>query len=161
MSIHVFKCLSMKVSALAPASTTNTKSQINNLSRNKHCPKFEAMNEALLVVSDGNGNIFEIPDFYMCGMNGTTTNPVDKKDLIELPYGSDLFELPGRFAIGFDPRKKELVEVREYQGNRVYPVAAFMAPAHLQILRTAYKKEPDCPRLPLYNYTAVGWWNEP
>lgn len=113
-----------------------------------------------LVVSDGNGNIFEIPEFYMCGMTGTKTFLPDENDLIPLPYGSDLFELPGRIAIGFDSNQNEFVEVREYQGNRVFPVAAFMAPAYLQICRTAYKNEPNSPRLPLYNYTAVGWQDE-
>jgi wyosine [tRNA(Phe)-imidazoG37] synthetase (radical SAM superfamily) len=117
------------------------------------------MNQPFLVVSDGNGHIFEIPDYYMCGINGTRTVLPDQDDLISLPYGSDLFELPGRVAIGYDPHKKQFVEVREYQGNRVYPVAAFMAPAYLQLFRSAYKNNPDSPRLPLYSYTAVGWLN--
>jgi len=133
---------------------------INNLSRGNIRPKFVAMKQPLLVVSDGNGSIFEIPDYYMCGMSGTATYPIAENDIIPLPYGSDLFELPGRAAIGFDPNKKEFVEVREYQGNRVYPVAAFMAPAHLQIFRSAFGKEDDSPRLPLYNYAAVGWMND-
>jgi pyruvate-formate lyase-activating enzyme len=132
----------------------------NNLSRGKLSPNFNGMKQPLLVVSDGNGNIFEVPDYYMCGMSGTETYSVNENDLIPLPYGSDLFELPGRVAIGFDPRLKEFVEVKEYQGNRVYPVAAFMAPAHLQIFRSAFKKEPDSPRLPLYNYAAAGWTND-
>lgn len=117
------------------------------------------MKQLLLVVSDGNGNIFEIPDYNMCGMSGTETLLPDKDDLIPIPYGSDLFEFPGRTAIGYDPRKKQFVEVKAYQGNRVYPVAAFMAPAHLQLYRNAYKSDSNSPRLPLYNYAAVGWWN--
>jgi wyosine [tRNA(Phe)-imidazoG37] synthetase (radical SAM superfamily) len=130
------------------------------LSRFKLRPKFDVMNKALLVVSDGHGNIFEIPEYHMCGMSGTEIFPVDGKDLISLPYGSDLFELPGRIAIGFDPHKNKHVEIKEYQGNRVYPVAAFMAPAYLQIFRSAFNNEPDSPRLPLYNYAAVGWWKD-
>ena len=115
------------------------------------------MNLPNLVVSDGNGNIFEIPDYYMCGMNGTKIFLPDMEELIPIPYGSDLFELPGRAAIGYDPRKKQFVEVKEYQGNPVYAVSAFMAPAYMQLYRSAYKNGTNSPRLPLYNYTAVGW----
>ena len=38
-------------------------------------------------------------------------------------------------------------------------VAAFIAPAHTQLLRAAYAAQPGAPRLPLYCYTAVGWDN--
>lgn len=114
----------------------------------------------MLVVSDGSGNIFEIPGYQMCGMGGTENFLPDQDDLIRLPYGSDLFELPGRTAIGYDPRKEQFVEVKEHEGVRVYPVAAFMAPAHLQLFRSAYVNGTNAPRLPLYNYAAVGWWRD-
>jgi hypothetical protein len=117
------------------------------------------MSKPFLVVGDGSGNIFEIPDYFMCGMSGTEIALPDEKDLISLPYGSDMFELPGRIAIGYDPNEKRIVEVKEYKGNRVYPVAAFMAPAHLQLCRSTYGSDLDSPRLPLYNYAAVGWKN--
>jgi pyruvate-formate lyase-activating enzyme len=111
-----------------------------------------------LVVSDGTGNIFEIPGIRMAGM--LLSQPVNLKyaDFIPLPYGSDLFELPGRVPIGYHVKKKRFLEVREYQGNPVYAVAAFMAPAHVQCYRSAYRTiADDAPRLPFYSYTAVGW----
>ncbi len=111
----------------------------------------------LLVVGDGCGNIFEIPDFFMAGMALATPVLPAQNTLIPLPPGSDLFELPGRIPIGFDPSKGEFVEVPEYHGKSVFAVAAFMAPAYVQYYRCAYHSFFDSPRLPLYSYTAIGW----
>jgi len=113
----------------------------------------------LLVVSDGCGNIFEIPEFTMTGMILATPGVPDARDLVDLPFGSDLFELPGRWPIGCDPRTRQMVTVREYQGAPVQAVAAFMAPAYVQCARAAYETQPGAPRLPLYSYTALGWRN--
>jgi pyruvate-formate lyase-activating enzyme len=135
------------------------------------------MNLPYLVVSDGCGRVFEIPDYLMAGMAWNRPALPEEEDLIPLPEGSDLFELPGRGAIGYDPSRSEFVQVREYRGNTVYPVAAFMAPAYLQFYRSAFSRSPAAcgpavrqPRtphsgkaeaaaakLPLYSYTAVGW----
>ncbi len=114
-----------------------------------------------LVVSDGDGNIFEIPGIQMAGMVLSETVKPERSSLISLPYGSDLFTLPGRVPIGYHEKKKRFIEVREYEGNPVYAVAAFMAPAHVQCYRSAYRTvADDAPRLPLYSYSAVGWLDE-
>ena len=110
-----------------------------------------------LVVSDGNGQIFEIPEYRMVGMCLNAPQLPAASECIPLPHGSDLFELPGRVAIGYDPEKTQFVEVREYNGNPVFAVAAFMAPAYVQFYRAAFRSLPGAPRLPLYCYTAVGW----
>jgi len=39
-------------------------------------------------------------------------------------------------------------------------VAAFMSPAHTAILNSAYQTTPDAPRLPLFAYTAIGWFDD-
>jgi wyosine [tRNA(Phe)-imidazoG37] synthetase (radical SAM superfamily) len=74
-----------------------------------------------------------------------------------MPYGSALFELPGRYPVGFDPAKDEFVVLREYEGRPVTAVAAFMAPAHTQLYHAACEKEEPAEKLPLYAYTPVGW----
>lgn len=111
----------------------------------------------LLVVSDDRGNIFEIPELYMAGMMISKPVLPEPEDLIPLPEGSDLFELPGRIPIGYDSKRQEFVNVRKYEGIRVTAVAAFMAPAYTQFYRSAYHTSEEAPRLPLYSYTAVGW----
>jgi len=112
------------------------------------------------VVSDGHGNIFEVPGLQMLGMGLFRPILLRKEDLVPLPEGSDLFELPGRTALAEDPKTGEIVEVKSFQGRPVLPVTAFMAPAYIQIARTAYRSRPDAPLLPLFSYTAVGWWKD-
>jgi wyosine [tRNA(Phe)-imidazoG37] synthetase (radical SAM superfamily) len=110
-----------------------------------------------MAVSDEKGNIFEVPGIRMIGMSWDQyVNPAPA-DIIEVPYGSNLFMMPGRVALGFDPRKDRIVEVREIEGERVWAASVFMAPAYLQILRTAYVKVGEPERLPLYSYTALGF----
>ncbi len=110
-----------------------------------------------MIVSDERGNIFEIPGLHMLGMSLRNTVIPNAGELIELPYGSNLFMLPSRTALGYDPVKKRVVRVEEYSGKRVFAAAAFMAPAYLQILRAAYESDETAGRLPLYSYTAAGF----
>lgn len=114
-----------------------------------------------LVVSDGAGSLFEIPGIQMAGMTLSTPVKPEREALIPLPYGSDLFELPKRIPIGYHVKKKRFIEVREYEGNPVFAVAAFMAPAHVQCYRSAYRTaDAAAPRLPFYSYSAVGWMDD-
>ncbi len=113
-----------------------------------------------LLVSDEQGNLFEIPELRMVGMALNEFQLPAADELIPLPEGSDLFHLPGRTAVGFHPESGEIVALDEYQGQRIYAASAFMAPAHTQFYRSAFIKQKNAPRLPLYAYTAVGWKND-
>ncbi|NLE01109.1 MAG: radical SAM protein [Fibrobacter sp.] len=113
----------------------------------------------LLVVSDCKGNIFEVPEYRMAGMSLNRFKLPVSGDLIELPEGSDLFRLPDRVPIGYDPRTKDFVPLETYKGKKVFAVGAFMSPAYLQVLTSACRTLPGAPRLPLYCYTAAGWMN--
>ncbi len=110
-----------------------------------------------LVVSDDEGNIFEVPEYLMTGSSGGSILLPDRDELIALPYGSNLFVLPGRIPVGYDPRRREYREVPRYRGKRVHAVAAFMAPAYLQHLTASWKRGADASPLSMYCYTAVGW----
>ncbi len=110
-----------------------------------------------LVVSDGAGNIFEIKDYYMACMALSEPLVPEEEDLIRIPYGSNLLELPGRIPIGYDPEVSEFVQVPEYKGNPVVAVSAFMAPAYVQLYRCAFLSLSTAPRLPLFSYTSLGW----
>lgn len=115
------------------------------------------MNLPYLVVSNKKGNIFEIPEYLMAGMSLKRPLLPKKQELIPLPYGSNLFMLPRRTACGYDPVKKCFTKIKNYQGNRVYPVAAFMSPAYLSLYNAAFYAKSDIPWLSLYSYTALGW----
>ncbi len=114
-----------------------------------------------LLFADQDGNIREFTDLEMVGMsNGNFIRPA-LEDMIPLPEGSDLFTLPGRLPVGWDPSSGEPVLLSENpyeEGKPVHAVAAFMSPAHTAILTSSYQTQPDAPTLPLFAYTAVGWY---
>jgi pyruvate-formate lyase-activating enzyme len=115
------------------------------------------MQHPLLVVSDSNGTIFEVPGLLMAGHSLRSPRLPDAQSLVALPKSSVLFTLPGRAPTGYDPVHKKFVTIREYAGRPVYATAAFMPPGYIRTLHSAYEELPAAPRLPLYCYAAVGW----
>jgi molybdenum cofactor biosynthesis enzyme MoaA len=115
-----------------------------------------------LLIADKDGNISDFPQLQMAGMsNGRFIHP-DVRDLIPLPEGSELFTLPDRFPVGWDPKTDEPVVLTEspFSNGRIQAVAAFMAPAHTAILTSSYQTQQGAPALPLFAYTAVGWYQD-
>jgi pyruvate-formate lyase-activating enzyme len=114
-----------------------------------------------LVFADHQGNITDFSSLNMAGMSGGHFFQPALEDLIPLPEGSELFVLPGRLPVGYDPDSGEplLLEEDPYQaGAAVQAVAAFMSPAYTAIFNSAYQtRDSHAPRLPLFAYTAVGW----
>jgi pyruvate-formate lyase-activating enzyme len=113
-----------------------------------------------LVYADGQGNIFDWPELEMVGSSAGEWRRLGADEWIPLPPGSELFVLPRRLPVGYDPRKQRFSVVRHDPFDRAKPVqavAAFMAPAHTQVYSAAYKSLPRGPLLPLFAYTAVGW----
>jgi len=118
------------------------------------------MAAARLVFADESGQIFDHPYLEMTGASAGTWERVEGEALIPLPPGSELFVLPGRLPVGYNPRRGRFEAVGENpyaQGGRVQAVAAFMAPAYTQILSASHQPGRDAPVLPLFSYTAVGW----
>jgi len=114
-----------------------------------------------LVYADAQGNITDFQDLHAAGMSGGQFHLPQKSDFIPLPEGSELFVLPGRLPIGCDLKTGEplLLEEDPYSGKKIQAVAAFMSPAHTAISNSAYQTTEDAPRLPLFAYTAVGWYD--
>ncbi len=115
-----------------------------------------------LVFADKEGNITDFPDLHAAGMSAGNVILPAKEDYIPLPDGSELFVLPGRFPVGCDRKTGEalLVDEDPYgSGETIQAVAAFMSPAHTAVLNSAYQTTDRAPRLPLFAYTAVGWYD--
>jgi pyruvate-formate lyase-activating enzyme len=108
-----------------------------------------------LLCSDGNGSIFEDQTLYAVGRAGWDAFPIPQDEWIELPKGGNLYELPGRKAIGIDVRSGEMRLC-----NKGWAVAAFIPPAHTGLYLAAYETELGAPTLPLFCYTAAGWYND-
>ncbi len=112
-----------------------------------------------LVVSDAQGQIFEVPDLEMVGRQLLYTVRLQPEDFIPLPFGSALFQLPQRHPLAYDPEKKRIITLKRYHGKPVYAVGGFMAPAYTQTHLAAYETQIGAVRLPLFAYSAVGWHN--
>lgn len=116
-----------------------------------------------LLIADKDGNIVEFTELEMVGMsNGGFYRP-ELLDIIPLPEGSELFALPGRLPIGWDAKGDEpalLAEDPFNKGGIVQAVSAFISPAHTSIYTSAYQSLENAPTLPLFAYTAVGWYDD-
>ncbi|HEU5054706.1 MAG TPA: radical SAM protein [Hanamia sp.] len=106
-----------------------------------------------LLYSDGKGNTFEDTSLYVCGRSGWEALPVEKEEWIELPEGGQLYELPGRHGIGIDVTTGEMRLC-----DKGWAVAAFIPPAFTGTYLAAYETLPDAETLPLFCYTAAGWY---
>ena len=118
--------------------------------------------QPFLVFADEEENITDFPDLYAAGMSAGEFVLPAREDFIPLPAGSELFVLPGRLPVGCDQTNDEplLLEENPFNPNdSIRAVAAFMSPAHTAVLNSAYQTSKDAPRLPLFAYTAVGWYD--
>ncbi|OGR03871.1 MAG: radical SAM protein [Deltaproteobacteria bacterium RIFOXYD12_FULL_50_9] len=116
-----------------------------------------------LVFANRRGEIKDFPGLLLAGRSGHWFLKPEPADLIPLPTGSELFVLPDRHPIGIDPQSGEpmlLTESPDDPAEGIQAVAAFMAPAHTSIHTAAYETLPDAPILPLFAYTAVGWYKD-
>jgi len=71
-----------------------------------------------------------------------------------LPFGSDMFFLPGRNPVGLNI-KTEKIEIIKSR----LAVAAFVAPAYTITHHAVWETKKNAPRLPLFAFAAVGWLN--
>ena len=108
-----------------------------------------------ILYSDGKGNIFEDTSLFVTGRSGLDALPLPDDEWIELPVGGSLYELPGRRGIGIDVHTGEMRLC-----DKGWAVAAFIPPAHTGHYLAAYETAPDAPVLPLFCYTAAGWYNK-
>ncbi len=108
-----------------------------------------------LLYSDGHGNIFEDVSLYATGRSGWDALPVDEGDWILLPEGGSLYELPDRRGIGIDVSTGQMRICK-----KGWAVAAFIPPAHTGLYLAAYETTIDAPTLPLFCYTAAGWYQD-
>jgi pyruvate-formate lyase-activating enzyme len=108
-----------------------------------------------ILYSDGKGTIYEDTSLFSVGRSGWDAFEVPAEEWIELPSGGSLYELPGRRGIGIDVKSGEMRLC-----EKGWAVAAFIPPAHTGLYLAAYETAPGSPTLPLFCYTAAGWYEE-
>lgn len=118
-------------------------------------PTMSLTHSPFLLYADEEGNIFEDTTLYALGRTGWDAVEVDPEEWIPLPDGGNLYHLPGRRGIGLD------VETGEMRLCELgWATAAFVPPAHTGFYLSAYETLPEAPTLPLFCYSAVGWFND-
>lgn len=115
----------------------------------------------ILLISDNNGKIIDIPYLTATGAKSGVIQPLKIKELIKLPYGSELFVLPNRFAIGYDDSNNKFISTNQLQisknsKNTGFAVAAFISPGYTITQNTAYSSiNQNIRPLPLFSYAPV------
>ncbi|MCX8472046.1 MAG: radical SAM protein [Sediminibacterium sp.] len=107
-----------------------------------------------LLYCDDEGNIYEDTSLYAVGRSGWYAAEVELKNWIPLPEGGNLYHLPQRKPIGIDVKTGKL-----RLSNLGWAVAAFIPPAFTGTYIAAYETQHQAPTLPLFCYSAVGWYN--
>ena len=86
-----------------------------------------------IVVADKKGRIHSLKHLEGAGMKGGYFFRLSLKDLIRLPYGSELFMLPDRAPVGYDPKNSEFTALEDLRA-----VAAFISPGFTIGYNSAY-----------------------
>jgi len=117
-----------------------------------------------LLVADQNGHIFAISGLDAAGMKGPRYYRLSPEDLIPLPSGSELFMLPDRLPVGFDPAQKSFIHLENnpfaMREEPCFAVAAFISPGYTATFTSAYKEIQKKDRLPLFAYAAVAYYKD-
>ncbi len=109
-----------------------------------------------MLVADQHDNLIEIPRIKSMGINLAKPLVFQPQHLRPLADSGRLVTLKNRVAIGYDPSIKKTVQLREWGGSPVFPVAADLSAPEISLLRCAYSSVLDAPRLPNHSHTAVG-----
>ena len=115
------------------------------------------MNLPYLVFSDKKGRIYHHPYLRMSVSSLEKVSLPKEAELIKLPAGSTLFYLPGREAIGFDPKEKQFEVLDKFKSREAFAVSAFPIPAYLRLYNPAYITQKR-KMLPLWAYAACGYY---
>ena len=112
-----------------------------------------------LLVADKDNNVYDVPWLEGAGMKGGEYFRLDPHDLVKLPPDSELFMLPDRSPVGYDPSLERFVYVDTdpFSGSKspCYAVSAFLEPGFTSTYSASYKPRKGTRLLPLFSYTAV------
>lgn len=114
------------------------------------------------VVSNKDGEIFDLQGYAAVGMAGYTLVPLTLDETIDIPFGGELMYMPDRKPILYNIKNRRLETVGENPyapGEMIFPVAAFNSPGYVISYISAYRENKGAGYLPLFSYGAVGWHN--
>ncbi len=111
-----------------------------------------------LLFADEKGKVYPFPGLEAAGMKAGKFFRLDPSEFLKLPDFSELFMLPGRAPVGFDPDSGSpqtlIFDPYSKEKKKCYAVAAFIPPGHTITHSSAYEEEAGAPALPLFSYAA-------
>ncbi|MFH1037580.1 MAG: radical SAM protein [PVC group bacterium] len=114
------------------------------------------------LVSDSTGKVYSLPHLEAAGMKGGHFFRLTARELIPLPPGSELFLLPDRMPVGYDPRTGKYVTLGRGplsgRSKRCFAVAAFVSPGFTATYSSAYAEIGRPAVLPLFSYAACAFY---
>ncbi len=115
-----------------------------------------------LLIADKDNKVYDVPHLGAAGMKGNEYFRIREEDLVKLHPDSELFVLPERSPVGYDPSAGGFVEVDadplKSDREPPFPVAAFVAPGYTSLYSAAYRNRKKAGLLPLFSYTAVAYF---
>jgi len=75
---------------------------------------------------------------------------LSQKDFIKLPPNSEIFMLPQRAPVGYDPSAKKFIKLENY-----FAIAVFVPPGYTTTYNSAYSETGKTGILPLFSYAAA------
>jgi pyruvate-formate lyase-activating enzyme len=117
-----------------------------------------------IAITDNYGNLLGEPGIEALGRRGADISTLNENEMIPVPPGTTLMMLPGRTALGYLRKKKKSkshqVDIKQVEGEQVFPAAANIPPGYTRTYLPAYKATRKSPVLPMFAYTALGWKGE-
>ena len=114
-----------------------------------------------LLISNSAGKVYDVPFFEATGMKGGEYFRLDTASLVKLPRDSELFMLPARKPVGYDPDSGRYVcldnDPFSTDDKPCWAVAAFLAPGYTTAFSVSYKEKKQAKLLPLFSYAAVAF----
>jgi pyruvate-formate lyase-activating enzyme len=115
-----------------------------------------------LLIADARNKIYDVPFLEATGMKAGEHFRLDPSCLVKLPRDSELFMLPCRTPVGYDPEEDRYVRLSSNPFNKTdepcSAVAAFLSPGYTSVFSASYKERKDAGLLPLFSYAAVAFY---
>ena len=103
-----------------------------------------------------------MPDLEATGMKGGEYFRLEPQDLVKLHPDSELFMLPARKPVGYDPGTGRFVQLERDPfaagDETACAVAAFLAPGYTVTYSASYRERRKARLLPLFSYAAVAFY---
>lgn len=93
------------------------------------------------------------PQLEPAGMKAGRFFRLSDNDLIKLPPESEIFTLPNRVAVGYDPATLKFVPIKNKSA-----MAAFLSPGYTVTYNSAYIESGNPKMLPLFSYAACSFY---